>query len=325
MNNVVSLREARQERMSDDKPALGDGYCRVVNALAEGLASHPISSVQQRVVWAVIRMTYGWSKGKDRIAASQLAEITGLRRQQCSTALNQLIECGVIIREGGSRSAIKLNTKVEQWSFEKKATKGLINERVNTNHEKCSVNSNCGHSTNTICGHTKDKRQSNSLPSEDMSEQSSGRSQNPEPETPPQNQKPNAVVQSKSGRKWGEAIDLELAELMAATIDARLGQDAPANRNMLTWANDVRLMRERDNRPPEAIKALFAWTQQHHFWCANILSPAKLRTKWATLASQRNESRKGAGHGKGNAGNRADADAELTRQQTDLRYAIDNF
>jgi len=157
-SNVIPVEFSRQERMSGEKPALNDGYCRVVNALAEGLASHPLTSVQQRVLWAVIRMTYGWNKGKDRVAASQLATITGMRRQQCSSALNELIEMGVIIREGGSRSAIKINTKTSQWKFQKKATKGLIKERVNSIHELCSVNSNSGHSTNSNSGHTKDSK-----------------------------------------------------------------------------------------------------------------------------------------------------------------------
>lgn len=185
---VIPFQNPRQERMSDDKPSLNDGYCRVVNALAEGLASHPITSIQQRVVWAVIRMTYGWSKAKDRIAASQLAELTGLRRQQCSTALNQLIEAGVIIREGGSRSAVKLNTKTDEWTFEEKGTKGLIQERVNTNHDSCSVNSNCGHSTNSNSVHTKDKRQSyrntsysSSSQSEDQGPTPGGKSQRKKP------------------------------------------------------------------------------------------------------------------------------------------------
>jgi len=173
-SNVIPVEFSRQERMSGDKPALNDGYCRVVNALAEGLASHPITSVQQRVVWAVIRMTYGWSKGKDRVAASQLAQITGMRRQVCSSALNELIEMGVIIREGGSRSAVKMNTQTGDWTFQKKATKGLIKERVTSNANLCSVNSNSGHSTNSNSGHTKDKRKTNrntpyssSSPSED--------------------------------------------------------------------------------------------------------------------------------------------------------------
>lgn len=169
MNTVVSIETARQERMADDKPALNDGYCRVVNAVAEGLASHPLTSIQQRVLWGVIRFTYGWQRAKDRIAASQLAEFTGLRRQQCSTALNQLIDAGVIIREGGSRSAIKINTKISEWSFEKKATKGLIKERVNRKHELCSVSSNCGHSMTSNDGHTKDKRQTSSNPSDYLS------------------------------------------------------------------------------------------------------------------------------------------------------------
>jgi phage replication O-like protein O len=162
MSSVVSIETARQERMSSDKPALNDGYCRVVNALVEGLASHPITSVQQRIVWGVIRMTYGWGKGKDRVAASQLSQITGMRRQVCSSTLNELIEMGVIIREGGSRSAIKMNTNTSDWTFQKKATKGLIKERVTSNSNYCSVNSNSGHSTNSNSGHTKDKRKSNS-------------------------------------------------------------------------------------------------------------------------------------------------------------------
>lgn len=160
MSTVVSIDTARQERMADDKPSLDQGYCKIVNAVVEGMASQPFTAIQQRVLWAVIRYTYGWNKAKDRIAASQLAEFTGLRRQQCSTALNQLIQAGVIIREGGSRSAIKINTKPDEWSFEKKATKALINERVNSNHDLCSVNSNHGHSVNSNHGHTKDKRQS---------------------------------------------------------------------------------------------------------------------------------------------------------------------
>jgi len=187
MSGVVSIDTARQERMSGDKPALNDGYCRVVNALAEGLASHPITSVQQRVLWAVIRMTYGWNKSKDRIAASQLATITGMRRQQCSTALNELIDAAIIIREGGSRSAIKINTKIDEWTFQKKATKGLINERVTSNHELCSVNSNSGHSVNSNSGHTKDRKDIyrntayySSSPSEDQPPES-------ESETPKKN------------------------------------------------------------------------------------------------------------------------------------------
>lgn len=299
-----------------EEPRLIDGYCKVVNALAEGLASHPLTSIQQRVVWAVIRMTYGWGKPKDTIAAIQLAEVSGLRRQQCSTALNQLIEAGVIIREGGSRSPIKINTKISQWNFPEKATKGLIKERVTTKHALCSVNSNCGHSTNSNSVHTKDKRNKDKNTAYSSSE-------NLPDLSPEKTVRPDAAIQNKSGTQYGDEVDLEISELIAKAVDSKLEQDAPAKRNMAGWANTVRLMRERDGRDPAAIRALFAWAHSDPFWSQNILSPSKLRDKWSQLAMKRNSQRQGISNETGRPVNKSGSG--LDRQFTDLQYARDTF
>jgi len=144
--------------MPDDKPSLDQGYCRVVNALAEGLAATALTSLEHRVVWAVIRLTYGWQKGKDRIAASQLAEATGLTRQKCSSTLSGLIERGVIIREGGSTSPIKINTKTSQWQAREKRTKPPEISNVNRKYKKGSVNPNTVRFMNTDWVHTKDSK-----------------------------------------------------------------------------------------------------------------------------------------------------------------------
>lgn len=53
------------------------------------------------------------------------------------------------------------------------------------------------------------------------------------------------------------------------------------------WAEDIRLMRERDGRTPEEIKAVFLWANEHEFWRANILSPSKLRQQFTQLLAQR--------------------------------------
>jgi phage replication O-like protein O len=158
MSNVTSIEIARQERMSGDKPALNDGYCRVVNALAEGLARTALTSLEHRVVWAVIRLTYGWQKGKDRIAASQLAKATGLTRQKCSSTLSGLIERGIVIREGGSQSAIKINTKTEHWAAREKATKAPQKSKVNPISKNGSLNPITVIETNPITVHTKDSK-----------------------------------------------------------------------------------------------------------------------------------------------------------------------
>lgn len=57
--------------------------------------------------------------------------------------------------------------------------------------------------------------------------------------------------------------------------------------NFTTWANDVRLMRERDDRTHKEICELFRWAHKDSFWCANILSPKTLREQWDRLDIQR--------------------------------------
>lgn len=59
--------------------------------------------------------------------------------------------------------------------------------------------------------------------------------------------------------------------------------------NFKAWANDVRLMRTRDERTHREICELFQWAHNHAFWKSNILSPAKLRDQWERLAIQRDQ------------------------------------
>ena len=71
--------------------------------------------------------------------------------------------------------------------------------------------------------------------------------------------------------------------------------------NFTTWANDIRLMRERDGRPDAEIRDLFAWTNADEFWQSNILSPAKLRKQWDTLTIKRKNEFGSNRHNKRNA------------------------
>ncbi|WP_300752192.1 YdaU family protein [Janthinobacterium sp.] len=57
--------------------------------------------------------------------------------------------------------------------------------------------------------------------------------------------------------------------------------------NIAIWANEVRLLRERDKRTHAEICELFQWAQGDAFWRSNILSPAKLREKWDQLTMKR--------------------------------------
>lgn len=64
--------------------------------------------------------------------------------------------------------------------------------------------------------------------------------------------------------------------------------------NLNKWADDIRLMRERDGYELDEIVELFDWANGHHFWATNILSPGKLREQYAKLDSQKRGIRNGS-------------------------------
>jgi hypothetical protein len=78
--------------------------------------------------------------------------------------------------------------------------------------------------------------------------------------------------------------DLELSELLLSLIQ----NNNPTFKkpDLDSWAEQVRLMRERDNRTYEQIEFMVKWCQKDTFWQANILSTRKLREKFDTLVAQ---------------------------------------
>jgi phage replication O-like protein O len=59
---------------------------------------------ETKVVLAVIRKTFGWHKGRDRLSISQLMEITGLSNRAVIDGTQQAIERGVIDRQKNGNS-----------------------------------------------------------------------------------------------------------------------------------------------------------------------------------------------------------------------------
>lgn len=70
---------------------------------------------------------------------------------------------------------------------------------------------------------------------------------------------------------------VKLANPLARRIDSA---------NLEQWANEVRLMRERDGLTHERIGEVMAWALQDRFWSVQIQSIAKLREKWDTLTAR---------------------------------------
>lgn len=82
----------------------------------ERMVGTQLSSRETRVLAAIARKTLGFRKTSDRLAASQLAELTGLGRSHVVATLGRLEERGIITRDSadwngdGTPTSINLET-----------------------------------------------------------------------------------------------------------------------------------------------------------------------------------------------------------------------
>ena len=93
-----------------------DGYTRFANELLEAIASADLTARQLKVMLAYVRKTYGFNKKTDRIADEQIAQLTGLSRQNVNKAKKELISMNCLFMDGNQ---IGVNREVSAWQFSK--------------------------------------------------------------------------------------------------------------------------------------------------------------------------------------------------------------
>jgi hypothetical protein len=102
------------------------------------------------------------------------------------------------------------------------------------------------------------------------------------------------TTSSSSTSKFTEAHS-ELAKYLFARIQAVIPGAKPPSYGR--WADQIRLLSERDGHNLDTIRQVFDWANGDEFWQANIRSPAKLRKHFPMLQAQM----KNKPHGKRNS------------------------
>ncbi len=93
-------------------PQIEDGYTKLANEIMEALMRTNLPAYQGRVLWAILRKTYGFQKKEDWISNSQLVEMTGLRKQHVSRTMKELLERHIVTRSGYK---VGFNKDYTQW------------------------------------------------------------------------------------------------------------------------------------------------------------------------------------------------------------------
>lgn len=105
--------------MSKENPQLEDGYTKIANGLLEDILLADLNKEELKIIFAIIRKTYGWNKKADKISFSQFAEITGIDRRHISRIIKTLLDKGFIERSEAGLS--KFRKPVHKYWINKKS------------------------------------------------------------------------------------------------------------------------------------------------------------------------------------------------------------
>lgn len=125
-------------------PQIENGHLDVANEIVEALMTTQLSGYQSRVIWAIWRKTWAWHKKEDWISVSQLVQMTRLYKSHISRTVKELIERGIVTKNGNKISFNKIYT---QW---KELPKLVTNKIVTKNGNGVTK---IGHKVTKIGGH----------------------------------------------------------------------------------------------------------------------------------------------------------------------------
>jgi phage replication O-like protein O len=101
-------------------PQIENGHTRIANELLEALAFVNFNGEEARLVFALLRKTYGFQKKLDFISNSQFVKATGLYKAHVSRGETRLIERKIVTRIGNK---VGINKNYEQWLRKDKVTR----------------------------------------------------------------------------------------------------------------------------------------------------------------------------------------------------------
>lgn len=99
-------------------PQLEKGHTRIANELLEAIITYPFNATELKIIFVVIRKTYGWKKKTANISYGLMARLTGVDKRHTRRTLNRLIQDKVILKEkANSSNILGLNKHYLGWKL----------------------------------------------------------------------------------------------------------------------------------------------------------------------------------------------------------------
>lgn len=307
---------------------MATGHLRLPNELVEALAGLHLNGSQWQIIWATWRMTLCWQKSGEwgnrayPIGISDVVNATGLNKSNVKRELSELVKYNIILRDRspdgekpspggrGHKPMTSFNLDPTTWNMPIKGseeeTLSDTPERVAELHpfgiqkgseEETLSDTPKGSEEETL--YTGKGSQLETLKGSDrlpFTNQSATLSPRESKLGKKHLKKPK---ETKSIKKPSSEQAIELSHLLKGLI-LRNNPKAKTPTDITKWAIDFDRMINIDRRTPEEIRSVLEFSQNDSFWCANILSAAKLREKFDQLYLKHKEKKeKGVGYGAG--------------------------
>jgi phage replication O-like protein O len=91
-------------------------YTKVPNNIVENLSQVIIPGEAMKILWTIIRKTYGFNKPEDWISLTQFATLTNTKKRNVFRALKKLISMNIVIKtDYGHKITYKINEDTTSW------------------------------------------------------------------------------------------------------------------------------------------------------------------------------------------------------------------
>lgn len=199
------------------------------------------------------------------VASSTLEFRSGLSRQGVIKARNELKQLGYIDFKTNGRSATSYHMKLLMQGSVQPSLQGSVQDSLQPSlHDSLQ-----GSVQNSSALYKQNKTKQNKTNNSDKSQ----------------------ATRHHTQQKFADdSVEMQLAMYLFSKIK----ENNPEHKELTDsqkqkWADSIRLMIERDDRSPKQIKNMIDWCQADNFWRNNILSTAKLRKQYDTMAPKARE------------------------------------
>jgi phage replication O-like protein O len=115
-------------------PQTENGFTSIANELMEAMPQYKFNGTQFRILFVVLRYTYGFQRKSHELSLTFLANKTGIHKHQIKRELDILIQNNVLVEASAptfnKTRSICLNKNYEEWQISRQSANSLtVNEK----------------------------------------------------------------------------------------------------------------------------------------------------------------------------------------------------